>query len=185
MSHVPTLSEHQARELAAPYVASKMRSIRGARLGPVRELRLGWFFPFHADERFAGSNGVIVNKETGHALVLGSAFSPERDSRFYDLGYQSEVYDLTITAVLDPRRTLDTLLALRLQIVEESFEHGTHWKIPRALTRAELAERLRTVPCRFSGVKLYFHLEALEEARAGRWFEVTLAAAADPGSRAP
>jgi len=184
MSHVPTLSEHQARELAEPYVRSVMRSIRGARLGPVRELRLGWFFPFHADEMCAGSNGVIINKETGHALVLGSAFSIERDFRFYDLGYQSKEYDLTITAVFDARRTLDTLLALHLQIVDESFEHGTHWKIPRALTRDELAERLRTLPCRFSGVKLYFRLEALEEARVGRWFEVTLAAA-EPENRAP
>src|SRR5512135_3445854 len=51
-----------------------------------QETVAGWFFPY-SDMRF-GSNGVVINKTTGRALVLGSGFTVARDLALYDKGYQ-------------------------------------------------------------------------------------------------
>ena len=62
-------------------------------LGEVQELREGWFFPYRARnaEPIVGSQGVVVNKQTGRLLHLGSAFPVERDLEMYERGYHSEV----------------------------------------------------------------------------------------------
>jgi hypothetical protein len=133
----------------------------------VRELRHGWFFPYRAvSAPVAGSNGLIVNKQTGKIYQLGSAFPVERDLELYDRGYQFERYDLVVLAVLDPVTTLDTLVALGVSVVEPTYEHGTVWRVPRRLSRAELSERLKKLPCVFGEMRLYASLEILESARA-------------------
>lgn len=152
----------------------------GMSLGDARELAQGWFFPFRSCEPMAGSQGVIVNKQTGALFHLGSAFPVERDLELYDLGYQFESYDLTITAVKDRARTTDALAELRLTIVEPKEEHGTVWRVPRDLTKAELSKRLETLPCVFENAKLYFVAELLEKARRKGSFTFELR---DPAAR--
>lgn len=152
----------KARELAMPSL-SKGLELDDAR---VRELSEGWFFPFRCTgEHMAGSQGVIVNKRTGALFTLGSAFPVERDLRLYDKGYQFNRYDLVITGVRDRERALDVLESIGLSVVEPTFEHGTVWRIPRPLTRAELRQRLASLPCVFADAPLYAVAEDLERAR--------------------
>jgi hypothetical protein len=118
----------------------------------------------------AGSNGVIVNKATGKVFTLGSRFPLERDLAMYDLGYQFHSYDLVVLQVHNMESTLDVLFKLRVPTVEPKYEHGTVWRIPRELSRRELASRLSTLPCVFGNIGLYFSLELLEQARSAGYF---------------
>ncbi len=74
----------------------------------VRELPSGWFFPYRSagDQLFCGSQGVIINKQTGKTLRLGSAFPVERDLELYERGYQFETYDLVVLEIADLDATL-------------------------------------------------------------------------------
>jgi hypothetical protein len=139
------------------------------------ETRTGWFVPSqHRPEYVGGTKGLIVNKQTGSVLWLGSAYSVERDVALYDKGYQFEFYDLVVTRVRDTKRTLDTLLALRLSRAEPKYQSGVVWRIPRDLTRDELAVSLRALPHVFPRVRLYFVAEVLERAREQRDFAFEL-----------
>lgn len=155
--------ERAARSLA------ETRSIEGATLGPARELREGWFFPWIT--ALIGSKGVIVHKQTGHVFELGSAFPLERDLAFYDQGFQSDLYDLVVTKVRDLAATRRALEKLDFTVVEPTYEHGQVWRVPRRLTTREIAQRLENLPALFPAVGLYFRLEVLDEARREGWFE--------------
>lgn len=138
----------------------------------VRELENGWLFPYSGDTGVAlfdvpvGSNGVIVNKSTGAVYKLGSAYEVDRDARFYDLGYRNHIYDLVVLSVADRSATIDLLRKLAVSEVEIKYEHGTVWRIPRALSQKELVDRIQVLPCVFPEMQLYFSYELLEEARA-------------------
>jgi hypothetical protein len=146
----------------------------------VRELREGWYFPLRGPEREAGeplmvgSNGLIINRHTEACLVLGSAFSVERDLEAYDLGFQFSRYDLTITSVADETRAVQALQEIGVSVVTPETAHGVEWRIPRPLTRAELRQRLASLPCTFENVQLYFRVETLLAARASGWFSFEL-----------
>lgn len=139
-------------------------------LGTARELKEGWYFPFQSTASTAGCNGVIVNKRSGKLFHLGSAFPPERDLALYDRGYQFECYDLVILSVRDREQTLGTLGKLRLKVVEPEEAHGVVWRIPRDMTKTELAALLESLPCTVAGVSLYFVVEVLEDAKRSGWF---------------
>jgi len=145
------LEESEARKLAEaaiPLVIS----------GAARELRTGWFFPYNE----IGSQGAIVHKESGRVHQLGSAFSVERDLALYDRGWQSDRYDLAIHAIHDLRATRRAVGRLPLHRIEPTS---------RPMTDLERWTRLDQLPCVFPAVRLYFHFEVLEEARAQRWFD--------------
>jgi hypothetical protein len=103
----------------------------------------------------AGSNGVIVNKQTGKLLHLGSAFPVERDLELYDRGYQFESYDLIILEIRDRKQTLHALGKLHLDVVEPTTEQGVVRQVPRTMTNAELSAKLDQLPCVLSAVGLY------------------------------
>jgi hypothetical protein len=155
----------------------------GLMLGQARELREGWFFAFRVtgEEPVAGSQGVIVNKHDGRIFRLGSAFSLARDQKLYDKGYQFERYDLSIIEVVDAKRTLDVLVEVGICIVEPQEEHGTVWRIPRALTRRELRDRIAVLPGVFEDINLYFRIEHLENARRNNWFRFEVLEHRSPG----
>jgi hypothetical protein len=144
--------------------------------GRVRELRTGWLFPYRSATGGAvvGSNGVIVNKLTGKAVRLGSAFPMDRDAAMYERGYCFERYDLVVTGVRDMERTIDALQNVGISVVEPEYEHGTVWRIPRRLTGAELRARLARLPCVFGDLSLYFKCEVMEEAREAGAFSFEL-----------
>jgi hypothetical protein len=131
--------------------------------GSVVELRNGWFFPLRSSSTIpvAGSHGVIVNKRSGAAFALGSAFPVERDLDFYDRGFETTHYDLVILEIHDLQATLDTLESIGPKIVELQYESDIVWRIPRRLSRDELSARLRSLPCVFGDVHLYLKLEEL------------------------
>jgi hypothetical protein len=120
-------------------------------LGPARELREGWLFPWVAQ---LGCRGVIANKKTGRIFQLGSAFPIERDLELYDRGYQFERYDLVVTAIADLAKTRRALGSLGLR-----------------LNDLQIWNRLDELPCVFPAVSLYSQLEVLDEARREGWFE--------------
>lgn len=156
------IDESRARELAVGVIAHS-----GIQLGPVRELREGWFFPYHTQ---LGSHGVIINKRTGHTFELGSAFPVERDLMLYDRGWQANLHDLVILEVRDLRETRRAIGRLPLTTVEPKYEHGQVWRIPKTMTDLQRWARLEQLPCLFPAVPLYFHFEVLEEAREAGWF---------------
>lgn len=158
------IDEVQARQLAERSCTSDDVS-----LGPARELREGWFFPWRTAR--VGCSGVIVNKRTGRLLHLGSAFPVERDLAMYDRGYQFDTYDLVIVAVHDREATCRAIAKLHPTVVEPTYEHGQVWRVPKPIPERDLRSRLEKLPCVFPAMTLYHHLEVLEEVRRERWFE--------------
>ncbi len=162
-----------ARELASRGLP------RGLEVDDTRaqEIQSGWFFPYRPADHARvpiGTQGVIVNKETGATFGLGSAFPVERDLALYDKGYQFHYYDLVVTGIADMERTLDTLQGLEISTVEPTYEHRTVWRIPRPLSREELRSRVAKLPWVFGRLHLYFRAEVLEEARRNRFFQFEL-----------
>jgi hypothetical protein len=158
-----------ARALAQK-VAGDRQQIDGARCTETRE---GWYFPYvrrPPEETRAGSNGIIVNKATGRALILGSAFPVERDIKAFDEGFQFHRYDLVILEIADRARTVEILLEIGPTITVPEYQDGTVWKIPRPLTKPEISERLDRLPAIFADIGLYVRIEALQKARAQGYF---------------
>jgi hypothetical protein len=151
-----------ARAIAARYVSGGL-DIDDA---GVRELPKGWLFPYRCtDGPVVGSQGTIVNKNTGAVFHIGSAFPIDRDIALYEHGYQYDRYDLVITSVRDTERSLDVLGQLGISVVTPEYEHGTVWRVPRMLTRAELGRCLKALPQVFGHLALYTTAENLERAR--------------------
>ena len=145
------------------------------------ETREGWYFPYApSSEIIIGSSGVIVHKHSGRALVLGSAFPVERDIKAFDEGFQFRLYDLVVLDIRDRPRTIDILLEIGPSITIPEYEHDTVWKIPRPLTKAEIAERLDRLPAVFSDVALYFRVEPLQNARSQGFFRFEALEATGP-----
>lgn len=158
------IDEPEARKIALAALAHE-----DVALGEAKELQEGWFFPWITSR--IGCNGMIVNKKTGRVLELGSAFPVERDLVLYDRGFQFEQYDLVILAIHDLDATRRAVGRLPLRVVESSYDHGHVWRIPRTMTDLERWKRLENLPCVFPALRLYFHLEVLDEVRREGWFE--------------
>ena len=156
------IDERQARRLAKEKI-----TLRDVALGDARELQQGWFFPIAQ----IGCSGVIVNKCTGRVFELGSAFPIERDLALYDRGYQFERYDLVILSIRDLDATRRAVGRLPLQVVEPKYEHGQVWRVPKTMTDLQRWKLLEKLPCILPALRLYFHLEVLEEVRREGWFE--------------
>jgi hypothetical protein len=164
------LDEAEARIIA-------VAQMRGMLLGAARELPKGWYFglPDLGPHRMlVGFGGVIVNKQTKVPYTLGSMVAPEIVFRLYELGFEAGGYDITIVRIADRSMVARLLCAIRVMVIEESFEHGTHWKIPRAMTYDEIDAKLAHLPCTFTKVATYFGAEALQEARERGFFDFTL-----------
>ena len=132
------------------------------------ELSNGWYFPWRTldDREHFGSHGLIVNKESGETLQLGSAFQAERDCRAYEAGMTNDASDIRIDRIANLEATLDFLGTLRPMVVVPEFDGETTWRIPRELKRDELRARLSTLPHTIENVAVYFAFEAIEAARA-------------------
>jgi hypothetical protein len=66
-------------------------------------------------------------------------------------------------------QTVLTILAQRFGRPEATYEHGVVWRTKwNALTEAEVRQRLRKLPCVFTGAGL--DIESLENARTSGWF---------------
>jgi hypothetical protein len=133
------------------------------------ETEYGWYFPWIADG-IVGSNGVIVGKSDGAILVLGSAFSVERDIHFFDRGFASTSYDLVILEVFDVSAAVALVERIRPSVVEPSYESGAVWRVARDLSSEEIRDRLSVPPALFPDIKLYFELELLDEAEGSHVF---------------
>jgi len=70
-----------------------------------------------------------------------------------------------ITSVAQLEATVATLQALRLQVVDPTFEHGKVWRIARPMSAEEIRARLQILPCVFGDLSLYFVAEHLDAAR--------------------
>lgn len=140
------------------------------------ELSNGWYFPWisKSGQTIFGSNGVIIDKESGDPYMLGSAYPPERDMRFYEAGYKHKCYDIEISKVHNKRRTLKFLKELGPTVVEPELAHGVTWRIPRQMSRWELRRKLSKLPCTFEKVGVYFRIEIIEKAKESACCDLTL-----------
>ena len=115
------------------------------------ETREGWYFPYaRQSEMVVGSNGVIVNKRSGRAFVLGSAFPIERDIKAFDEGFQFDLYDLVILEICDHPRTVASLVEvgpplryLSTRMVQSGRSRGPspRTRLPRSPTRSFFCPR--------------------------------------------
>jgi hypothetical protein len=164
--------------------AIEIASERGGYLGQVadtsnvRELTNGWFVGW-APSDLVGSSGLIVNKDDGAFLILGSAFSIDRDCEFYEKGYRWEFYDLVVTEVHDLDGACRILHSVGPSEIDYSYSSGTVWRIPRQLSLDDLRHRLATAPVVFPNIKLYLKLESLERALTDGSFEFLVLKAPD------
>jgi hypothetical protein len=141
-----------------------------------REIELGWYFPwqFPDDNPRAGSKGLIVDKRTGKVVMLGSAYTLERDLKAHDAGYPLNGADLIVTSVSDQDRTVRWLLDLQVSKVEPEEEGGVIWRISKLLSRFEIQAKLSTLPADFGKIGVYFLVEELEEAKREGCFSFEL-----------
>jgi hypothetical protein len=152
----------------------------------------GWFFPYDRSDML-GSNGVVINKTSGKALVLGSAFTVARDLALYDKGYQFDAYDLVVLGFSALDAAVESLSSLNLTKVIPEYSSGVMWRIPKPLTREDIRARLSALPAVFGAAKLYFVLEKLHRAREAGILQVDIleygvaqqAVTADEDQRAP
>lgn len=135
----------------------------------VRETRCGWFFPWRFEDPPApGSKGVVVDKQTGQVVTLGSAYSLDRDLNAFDAGYRFGSAFLVVTAVRNERSAIDQLMRLRIKEVTQEFADGVQWKIPKVISAQDIGLRLRRLPCKFGPIATYFAVEALEAMRLAK-----------------
>lgn len=136
--------------------------------GGAVELAQGWFFPCVTKQADI-YHGVIVNKTTGQSLPVLRHSSIATDLDLYDRGYQFEHYDLVVLEVVNTEETVGVLHALHEVTVDTYYKNGRVYRVGRALTEAEVRERLSDLPCVFSG-RFDFRLAELEHARTAGWF---------------
>ncbi len=140
-----------------------------------RETCSGWFFPWCFEgPSLVGSKGVVVDKQTGRVVTLGSAYSLDRDLNAFDAGYRFSPAFLVVTAVRNERCAIDQLLRLGVKEIRPEFAHGVQWKIPTAISAQDIESRLRQLPCKFGPIATYFAIEALEVMRRTRNFSFEL-----------
>lgn len=137
-------------------------------LGPARELNEGWYFPCVAKGPRPLSN-VIVNKRTGRTLKVWRHTPLERNPTLDDGGYQFEVYDLVVLTVEDLDETVRSLLVLHEVVRDTYYKYGRVRRVGRALTEAEIRERLSRLPAVFTG-RFDIFLDHFEGARDAGWF---------------
>ncbi|ORA21240.1 hypothetical protein [Mycobacterium aquaticum] len=156
------IDEPQARELAiAAFDAQQVV------LGGARELSDGWFFPSvtKGPDLFTG---VIVNKQTGRTLRVRAHTPLDNDPTLYDRGYQYDSYDLVVLSIGDLEQTVRVVMALHVVTVDTYYKNDRVYRVGRALTEAEVRERLSKLPCVLSGAFM-FHIDKLERAREAGW----------------
>ncbi|WP_179473779.1 hypothetical protein [Mycolicibacterium vinylchloridicum] len=137
-------------------------------LGPAQELNDGWFFPCVA-KRTDFVAGVIVNKKTGQPLRILTDSALDRDPALYDRGYHFHMYDLVVLTVTSVEETVRVLHALNEVTEDKYYKNDRVYRVGRALTEAEVRERISNLPCVFSG-RFELHVDTLEQAREAGWF---------------
>lgn len=154
----------------------------GTSTSDVRELSNGWLvtaYPANSDR----PERAIVNKTTGKVLRLDSSFPVERDVKFYEQGYVYDEYDLVILRASEETRTVEVLFEIGIARIEVTYAEGRVWRTARHLSKRSLRRRIQNLPEVFERVRLYQHLERLEEGRARRWFEFKALAYPGDGRR--
>jgi len=110
-----------------------------------------------------GPGGILVEKQSGRTIEFGSAYSTETSLKIYEAGYlDCDDFDLVITEIANLEETLDFLSSLSIVYIKPEVESGITWRIPKSFTRAQLREKLATLPCRVNLGSLYFQWETLE-----------------------
>ncbi|ANI37347.1 hypothetical protein [Mycolicibacterium vaccae] len=140
-------------------------------LGQARELELGWYFPCIAKTSDVWV-GAVVDKESGRVLKLMKHVPLSRDPTLYDRGYRWLSYDVVVLSIGDIEETVRTLVAMHSITVDVYYRYEKVWRVGRALTEAEVRDRLAMLPAVFTGSLSY--ADALELARDAGWFEFTV-----------
>lgn len=166
------IGETQARQLG-----NEAFENREVVLGPARELEHGWHFPVIM-KGVPTFEGVIVNKESGRPLRLFIGSGPAALEK-YDRGYQFDHFDLVILSISDFEETVRAVMTFGFGTPRTYYRGGKVWRIGRdTFTEEQIRERLRVLPCIFSGRFLYD--TEFERARETGSFDFTLFECAEP-----
>ncbi len=164
------ISYEQALSIAQGRVPEDCALIEDA----TRELPDGWYFHFQSkaylqsgDERelLFGHAGMIVNKQTGEVVELGSAFNLDRHFSVYQAGIHGENYDLVVERVTNLEETIKHLQGLGLSHVTPEVKYGETWRLPQAYTPDELRKILTNLPAVFPNVGIFHQFENFERLR--------------------
>lgn len=173
------LTFEQARQLALAKIGDDCALVDSA----WRELANGWYFAFQTrayletgneDEMLIGNAGFVVAKEDGRIFDFSSAFSLERSIAFYEAGFRFETYDLTVTRIHDPERTLALFLKLKLRRMPNQVTGALLWEPPKNYERDDLAAALDALPATFRKQNLTFAAEVFEQIDAAQCCEYEL-----------
>jgi hypothetical protein len=110
-----------------------------------------------------------VNKATSRPFPVRTYSPIARDLTLYDRGYQFDKYDLAVLTVENLDETVRVLHALHEVTLDTYYKYDRVYRVGRALTEAEVRERLSQLPCVFSG-RFDFGIDKLEQAREACWF---------------
>ena len=152
-------------EFSKATIIAQTKAPSGVSVDPecAKETECGWYFPYRFDEfPAAGSKGLIVDKVSGRAYMLGSAFSLERDLAAFDQGFRFGAAHLIVSEVRDLNGAIGELLSLRVSEVIPEFAHGVERRIAKPLTSKIIEARLGLLPTGFGPISVYFAVEPLQ-----------------------
>ncbi|MEO7715814.1 MAG: YrhB domain-containing protein [Capsulimonas sp.] len=123
------------------------------------------------DMRYAlvGPGPLMVIRDTGKLLVFGSGVNIELVFRAFELGFQSEKADVTITHVANIRQTALLLQRIGLGYVQMELEYGIHWPTHYYYSLKEIETMLQSLPVTFPDINTIYFYETLYEMRASSY----------------
>ena len=122
-----------------------------------------------------GSGGILVEKQTGKHIHLGSAYSTEVNLQIYEAGYlDHDDFDLIVYGISDMSKTLDLLNRLRITYVKPEVEAGATWRVPKQYSVDQLRQRVLRLPCRFNLGAVYFRWDVLNKMKAANCMKYEL-----------
>lgn len=177
---IAMISLNKARQIARRYIDA---------IGPnnvlledsIVEQPYGWYFAWRSDNATYKKEGVdittyvvdalfscppvIVERDTGTPYMLPKAYMAEVAlfeslKRAYNAGFRYRLSDLVIHDVYNLQNTVDFLYELHIADARSDTEV---WQPPAYYTREGLRERLKTIPCAFSGYNFFWSYPIFEK----------------------
>ena len=143
----------------------------------------GWYFRLQSkkyietgniSDMLVGSNGFLVEKETGNVVEFSSAYSLEKNFEIYEKGFLRRNLDLVITKVFDLREAVRLLNRLQMKYIEPEIAHGVEWKVPKVYNEKQIKEAISNLPCVFQNQNFYFRYDEFHKIDNSKCFEYDL-----------
>ncbi len=168
---MPTANDvHGARHIAEDFIPDDCGLMESA----TKELPEGWYFIYQSQryletgddmDRLIGSGGIIVERDSGRVIELGSGVPLERNLQAMRAGLGPDPVDLRLHKIKDERAVVEALYRVRLTYVTPEYEAGEVWKVPKVY-KHKLLRRLVHPETVFYCLRLGpSHLDAMDDLR--------------------